>query len=69
MNALISYLSFHLFLIGTGIKIEPLSPEIEEVFKKNKFNMSIMDTGAAIRTFNVLLAENRLVGAFFYPVS
>lgn len=55
-------------LVGTGPSIEPLAPEIKTVFRAQSIAMEVMDTGAACRTYNVLLAEGRQVAAALIAV-
>ena len=55
-------------LIGTGPDIRPLPRELRAAFKEAGIVADPMSTGAAVRTFNVLLAEDRLVAAALLPV-
>jgi uncharacterized protein len=55
-------------LIGTGVDIVPLKPEIKAAFRERSIMADAMNTGAAVRTFNVLLAEGRAVGAALVAV-
>lgn len=57
-----------LLLLGTGIDIEYVPDEIREALKARNCTLEIMNTGAAVRTYNVLLAEERDVAAILYPV-
>lgn len=52
-----------LLLIGSGRKQDILPPIIRNELKKVGIGLEIMDTGAACRTYNVLLAEGRRVAA------
>ena len=55
-------------LLGTGrTQIFP-SREIREAFATAGLGLETMDTGAALRTFNVLLGEGRPVGAALIAV-
>ena len=56
-------------LIGTGESIAPIPPEIRQSLRSAGIGVEIMDTGAACRTFNVLLAEERAVAALLIAVS
>jgi uncharacterized protein len=50
-------------LLGTGpTQIFP-SPELRRDFAEAKLGLDAMDTGAACRTYNVLLAEERMFAA------
>ncbi|WP_411036802.1 Mth938-like domain-containing protein [Shinella sp. BYT-45] len=55
-------------LVGTGKEIRPLSPEIKAALKERKISSDPMSTGAAVRTFNVMLAESRAVAAALIAV-
>lgn len=50
------------FLLGTGAKQIFLAPSLKRQIKESYgFTVETMDTGAACRTYNVLMAEGRLV--------
>ena len=50
-------------LLGTGnVQIWP-TPALRQAFDERQIGLEPMDTGAAIRTYNVLLAEKRPVAA------
>ena len=51
------------FLIGTGKDIAPLAPAIRDAFRSRHIVVEPMSTGAAVRTYNILLGERRRVGA------
>ncbi len=50
-------------LFGTGKAIAPLPQRIRALLKEKHIGVDVMDTGAACRTYHVLLAEKRRVGA------
>ncbi len=52
-----------IFLIGTGRDPWPLPGQLRERFHACNISVDAMPTGAAVRTYNVLMAENRRVGA------
>ncbi|MDX2094892.1 MAG: Mth938-like domain-containing protein [Alphaproteobacteria bacterium] len=52
-----------IFLIGTGARHEMLAPELRRALKERGVGVDSMDTGAACRTFNILLGEERRVAA------
>lgn len=54
-------LAVELVLIGTGPRHEMLAPETRKRLKSQGWAVDTMDTGAACRTFNILLAEGRRV--------
>ncbi|GAA4179972.1 Mth938-like domain-containing protein [Shinella granuli] len=55
-------------LVGTGREIRPLSAEIKAALTERKVRSDPMSTGAAVRTFNVMLAESRAVAAALIAV-
>jgi uncharacterized protein len=57
-----------ILLVGTGEELRPLSREIRQAFREAGVSTDPMSTGAAVRTFNVLLAEERLVAAALVAV-
>ena len=50
-------------LIGCGAQLRPLPKLIREMLEAAPFGYDLMDTGAACRTHNVLVAEERRVAA------
>ena len=57
-----------LLLIGTGILHELPAAQVRRVAADAGLALESMDTGAACRTYNVLLAEGRTVGAALIAV-
>jgi uncharacterized protein len=55
-------------LVGTGREIVPLKPEWRDMFRGRRISADAMTTGAAVRTYNVLLAEGRAVAAALIAV-
>ena len=55
--------SIEVLLIGTGKKMERIPNELRECIRAQGVGVDSMDTGAACRTYNVLLAEGRRVAA------
>jgi uncharacterized protein len=51
------------FLIGVGRDPWPLPERLRTRFRDLGVSVDTMTTGAAVRTYNILLAENRRVGA------
>jgi len=51
------------FLIGAGSDPAFLPPALRAMFHDLSISVDVMTTGAAVRTYNVLLAENRRAGA------
>jgi uncharacterized protein len=54
-------------LLGTGPKQLFPAPEFGAAFLRAGVGFEVMDTGAACRTFNVLVAEQRRVVALLIP--
>jgi uncharacterized protein len=54
-------------LLGTGSAMHPLQPALKKWLQQQGIRCEFMDTGAACRTYNVLLAEGRLVAAALLP--
>ena len=50
-----------ILLMGTGARHEMLDPELRKTIKARGVGVDTMDSGAACRTFNVLLGESRRV--------
>ncbi|WP_310620386.1 Mth938-like domain-containing protein [Flexibacterium corallicola] len=57
-----------ILIIGTGTSLVPLPDEIRSVFREHGIMADVMATGHAVRTFNVLLDENRAVAAAILAV-
>lgn len=55
-------------LVGTGRKQIFPEPVVRAVFLGRRIGLDVMDTGAACRTYNVLLAEQRPVMAAWVAV-
>lgn len=53
-------------LVGTGQSMAFLPANIQAYLNKNEIYPDMMDTGAACRTFNVLVAEGRRVTALLF---
>jgi uncharacterized protein len=57
-----------LVLIGTGSRQRFLAPQLTVALARARIGFEVMDTAAACRTFNILMAEGRrVVGAFLAP--
>ena len=57
------------FLIGAGRDPWPLPEALRQRFRDLSLSVDTMPTGAAVRTYNILLAENRRVGAGLIAVA
>ncbi len=51
------------FLIGAGRDPWAMSSQLRRRFRELSLSVDAMATGAAVRTYNILLAEDRRVGA------
>ena len=60
--------AIEILLVGTGRDLIPLSAEVRERCRAQRIVAESMATGAAVRTFNVLLAEERAVAAALIAV-
>ena len=58
-----------LCLLGSGLKTKMISADIKTALKQEGVNIEAMDTGAACRTFNVLLSEGRALAAALFPTA
>lgn len=54
-------------LLGTGAQGQFLPPALRAALKEKGLVVDVMDTGAACRTYNVLMAEGRRVAAALIP--
>jgi len=57
-----------ILLVGTGKDLRPLAPTLRAAFKEVRISADPMATGAAVRTYNVLLVEDRAVAAALIAV-
>jgi uncharacterized protein len=51
------------FILGTGAVLRPMSARLQLRFREAHISADAMATGAAVHTYNVMLMENRRVGA------
>lgn len=57
-----------LLIIGTGRDMQPMPKSIVETLKQHAIGYDVMSTNAAVRTYNVVLAEDRRVSAIIIAV-
>jgi len=57
-----------ILLVGTGKDLRPLPAALRAALKAAGISADPMSTGAAVRTYNVLLAENRAAAAALIAV-
>lgn len=55
-------------LFGSGTSMKLLSAEVRAVLKDAGISLDIMNTGAAVRTYNIMLSEERSVAGAFIAV-
>lgn len=55
-------------LLGTGKSQQFMSPDMRQALRAKGLVIEVMDTGAACRTYNVLMAEGRRVAAALLPI-
>ena len=58
-----------LLLIGTGQRMALLPSRLRTDLRALGFGIEVMDTGAACRTYNVLIGEERRVAAALLPLA
>ena len=58
-----------LLLIGTGLDIAAIDPALRGWLRQAGVGLDVMQTGAAARTYNILVAENRKVAAALIAVA
>jgi uncharacterized protein len=55
-------------LVGTGATLKPIGKELRAQLREAGISADPMSTGAAVRTYNILLAEQRAVAAALIAV-
>jgi len=61
--------SVELLLIGTGARMTQIDRALRQTLRADGVVIEAMDTGAACRTYNVLMAEGRRVAAALIAVA
>jgi uncharacterized protein len=56
-----------ILLLGCGKRMAQIPPRLRQELRDHHVVVDAMDTGAACRTYNVLLAEDRRVAAALLP--
>lgn len=56
-----------ILLLGLGRSTTPIPLPLRAALRAARISLEIMDTGAACRTYNVLVAEDRRVAAALLP--
>lgn len=57
-----------ILLVGCGRQLRPIPPAIKTALREAGMVSDPMDTGAACRTYNVLVSEDRRVAAALLPI-
>ena len=60
--------AIEVLLVGTGADLVPLSRDLKAALRERGVSSDPMATGAAVRTFNVLLSEERAAAAALIAV-
>jgi len=60
--------TLELFMLGTGPEPWPMPEALRWRFRDARIGIDVMPTGPAVRTYNVLFAEGRRVGAALIAV-
>lgn len=57
-----------ILLVGTGVDLRRIPEDVRALLRSHQISSDPMSTGAAVRTYNVLLAEDRAVAAALIAV-
>jgi len=57
-----------ILLVGTGMDLRRIPEDVRAILREHRISSDPMSTGAAVRTYNVLLAEDRAVAAALIAV-
>ncbi len=57
-----------ILLLGCGRRMTPVPLALRQALRAHQLVVDAMDTGAACRTYNILLAEDRRVAAALLPL-
>jgi len=60
--------AIEILLVGTGEELHLLPEDVRQTLRARRIIADPMNTGAAVRTFNVLLDEGRAVAAALFAV-
>lgn len=67
-RALVETERFEFLLIGTGKDIRPIPAPLKAALRARGISSDPMGTGAAVRTYNIMLGEARPVAAAFIAI-
>ena len=68
MRVLAEASEIEVLLVGTGANLKPIPADAKAALKAKGIASDPMSTGAAVRTFNIMLAESRAVAAALIAV-
>ncbi|MFI3903031.1 Mth938-like domain-containing protein [Ochrobactrum sp. S1502_03] len=57
-----------ILLVGTGMDLRRIPEDVRALLREHRISSDPMSTGAAVRTYNVLIAEDRAVAAALIAV-
>lgn len=60
--------TIEVLLVGTGNELRPLPKALKEALKARGISSDPMSTGAAVRTYNIMLSESRAVAVALVAV-
>jgi uncharacterized protein len=63
LRPVIEHGGIEILLLGCGPRMTPVAPSVRHALRTAGIGLEPMDTGAACRTYNVLLSEDRRVAA------
>ena len=69
LAAKLSTLQLNLCIIGCGTRMERVPADLRSALKDVGIGVDAMETGAACRTFNMLVGEGRAVAAVLIPLT
>jgi uncharacterized protein len=67
LRPVVEHGGIRILLLGCGRRIEFVSPALRQALREASIVVDAMDTGAACRTYNILLSEDRPVAAALLP--
>jgi uncharacterized protein len=67
LRPVIEHGGVEILLLGCGKRMHPVRPALRQALRQAGIVVDAMDTGAACRTYNILLAEERRVAAALLP--
>lgn len=62
----IAALNPQIVILGTGIRLRKTTPAVTAFFVRQGIGIEVMNTGAACRTYNILMAEGRNIACALF---